>query len=367
MEPSEAQLLRPQDAASHKLPKFITSEPIKWDTEISPDGSGIGVFVNDETYFLGTTRYPTDGPISVWRTTDKGAVREALLDMAASVTSWTTNGKELVSVGPRGVQIYDLDTKSPSTKVLPDSDISDPQTATFSANGTYLAISSAKMTKVWNYEKRQLVWSSEQEALRALSFAPEGDEMAIAGQKGDKLLLFDQGNGTKLEGSSSDKQYVQTAVHPKENMILAVQSQSLEVWAGVGDHLELVASADLDGQSSASYPLHFAGRKEECIVYGSWVWLLMKNRDRTTSLVRCDDKVTTCKLDSRRIQQSLLTYHDGWIYSAYHAGRIMPIPPQLRAAFDSKGGWTAKGETILGWMAPNKPVLIDCSPLLTAA
>ncbi|CAG7851768.1 NEDD8-activating enzyme E1 regulatory subunit AltName: Full=Amyloid beta precursor protein-binding protein 1, 59 kDa; Short=APP-BP1; AltName: Full=Amyloid protein-binding protein 1; AltName: Full=Proto-oncogene protein 1 [Serendipita indica DSM 11827] len=338
LEASEAQLLSPNDAAGHKAPRFISSEPILWDSPTSPDSAAIGLFFDDEKHFLGTIRSPTYDYINVWWVTNDGGVDKALLDVATSVASWATNGKELVSVGPRGLRIYDLNSKSPSTKVLTDFSIADPEKVLFSVDGQYLAISSAKATQVWNYETNQLVWKSKQ-ALGVISFAPSGDDTAIAGQRGDKLVLCDLADGTEYEAPSSGDPCIQTAMHPTDYMVAAVRSQTLEVWEVVGGKLELAGQAKLENPPSAAYPLHFAGKRKDLIVYGSWTWSLERTPNRRISLTKCDDdRVTTCELDSKKIKHSMLTYHDGWIHSAYHAGPIMPVPPRLRPAFDAEEG-----------------------------
>jgi WD40 repeat protein len=59
--------------------------------------------------------------------------------------------------------------------------------------------------------------------------------------------------------------------------------------------------------------------------------------------------------------QSLLCYIEGWIYSAYPPGRLLPVPDQLRERFKN---WGAVGNKIVAWTASGSPIVIDCSPLL---
>jgi WD40 repeat protein len=93
------------------------------------------------------------------------------------------------------------------------------------------------------------------------------------------------------------------------------------------------------------------------LVYGSSVWdTRSKDQDPINPLM-----VRNNVRESKNNPRTLLSYHDGWVYSAA-SGELLAIPSYLGVGYGTE--WSAQGNVIAFATWSGKPLIVDFSPML---
>lgn len=94
------------------------------------------------------------------------------------------------------------------------------------------------------------------------------------------------------------------------------------------------------------------------LVYGSNVWEIRPVNPRPINEWTLPEELRR----STESPRSLLSYLDGWIFSAAVGGHLIATPNHFGVSPRTK--WSARGETIAFATSTGKPLIVDCSPML---
>lgn len=237
----------------------------------------------------------------------------------------------------------------------------------FSPNNLHLASISSDSIQLWDVATTTNllnIKTGRAEGCLHIAFSPNSFEVAGFVGRGDKLCLWNLSGGIR----STESAYAGVdglAFSPAGNVLASVHGvpeDCIVLWQ-VEKKITPIARLDIGRElhrSPSLEPYKLSISPDGYMVFGLSIWnisysppRLLGSNQRPNSLLNQGDG-----------HRSLLFYLDGWIYSAYPRGRLLPIPDYLQESLKS---WEAIGNKVVGWTEQGGPLVIDCSPLLVSS
>ncbi|CAG7848296.1 SubName: Full=Related to NACHT and WD40 domain protein-Penicillium marneffei {ECO:0000313/EMBL:CCA73419.1} [Serendipita indica DSM 11827] len=225
----------------------------------------------------------------------------------------------------------------------------------FSPERDRMAISTTSCTQVWEYKTGVSIWKSPEGGLGdSVTFSMDG--IKLAGSTSKATYVYSLTDGTAICRVDQAMPYGIMTFSPSADRLVTLMAQ-LEVWditGNMGLHL-----ADYPARQNFESTHHLgmvAGEGEEYVIYGSQVWKLDRRK-----LIAYNEPVIPPAL--RHYRHSLLTYKDGWIYSALPYRAILPIPADVVGR--GLGIWSVGNAVLIG-TETGEPILLDCSTFVSA-
>jgi WD40 repeat protein len=248
----------------------------------------------------------------------------------------------------------------------------------FSSDGRRLASSSFDHINIWDTESTANIWSLEREqSVTTVALSLEGTkiagfdyiradagyefDVATKTRSGKMIAVWDYTTGeSKLRKIT--KTHADALVFSSTKGLLASSHHDhIQLWE-VKDAIipiaEITLGPDLQLRHvTEPYPLGFSS-DGTLLAYGHSVWNIISLPPRKLSRTERPSSL----LEPGGYEHSLLAYVDGWIYSAWPQGRLMPIPQHLRDQFKR---WRAGKNRMVVWIQSRQPIVMDCSHLLS--
>lgn len=248
----------------------------------------------------------------------------------------------------------------------------------FTPDGKHLVSSSGDAICIWNVRSHAQIWRKRREAVWHDAIALSEDGMELAGVDITELQeIASPSNRSKnyqkviciwdLETYTEtcrpiEYQYtVGFSFHPRDKIVVSSHHFLLVIWEV---EEEIVPLTEIEvgkelrwGHIQGLYDLWIT-ESGAYLVYGHCVWdIAIPEQPRELGI----DERPIDLSSASPTEHSLLTYVDGWIYSAFPKGRLVPVPEYLRERFKD---WTASGNRVVAWTLSRKPVIIDCTNLV---
>ncbi|KIM27745.1 hypothetical protein M408DRAFT_164003 [Serendipita vermifera MAFF 305830] len=224
----------------------------------------------------------------------------------------------------------------------------------FSPNSRYLASSAFRGAKILDIEANHWVWSlGEWDSAAIGTFS--SNSCWIAGSSRNNLCVWDFRSGSTIPLASTEvREITRLSFGPTDDLLACATSNEIHLWRFVED-LQLISTVSI--HSNPRYQLGISSNGH-WLAYGHVLWDI-RDPEGPVPLEKTSD---VKQVDWREFSQSLLTYHEGWIYSATPPGPLLPIPSHL---WDPFNDWHAYGRKMVVWKRGSRlPLVIDCTPLV---
>lgn len=336
------------ESASRRKPRDANSTIVLQGIQISPDKEIVATATDSCT-------------LQLWSTETGKTIGREITGHTDLITSieFSPDG-QLLSSGSLdgGVKLWSI---SDGDKLLNESKQANEYVVgvPFSANGKMLAAGweSPGLIHIWDLTltdgSQPVTRFSCPKKLKALSFSHDSEELIISQTGSIVVRRISDGNIlTNVQHFYASSN--QVVISPDKSLIamLLNDNQRIMLW-DIRKEPKFFAEVASDQQWWSGARLYLTA--DRYLVFGSSVWEIgAKNLHRTGP----SSSMVSFTSNSR----SLLSFHDGWIYSATIAEGLLAIPRYLRV--DGMTEWSACGGMIAFATSIGKPLVVNCSPML---
>ncbi|KAG8827555.1 hypothetical protein FRC19_002248 [Serendipita sp. 401] len=232
----------------------------------------------------------------------------------------------------------------------------------FSSDSRLLGAHHSGHALLWDIQEREKVWFyadvREEEEWHFRLYALSSDNRKVAGViRANQLMAWnlDLYPDRALTGSIDDYYDSIGSFSPTDSSLLAISMpRRLELWR-VGEELQLIVKLTIPNYISNQLSFSFDGRY---VAYGPFCWDI---RISPSTPIRYSSDSRPPSFSKRGLNtHAFLSYQDGWIYSSFPPGPLLPIPTELRS-IDLDKNWYISDERVIFLVRRGVPISIDCT------